>query len=157
MTPSAGWPHRERVKVRYAEVDAQQVVFNAHYLTWCDVASSGWAEAAAGWTGVGDPVDWMVVRAVIEWASSAAYGDLVDIDCGVSRWGNRSFDAVYRGTVDGRPVFEATITYVTIDPGTKTSVPGARVAPLGRRPNRSGRPGCAGPRRWFRSRPGHEP
>ncbi|MBP7632472.1 MAG: hypothetical protein KA758_18605, partial [Acidimicrobiales bacterium] len=48
---------------------------------------------------------------------------LVDIDCGVSRWGNRSFDAVYRGTVDGRPVFEATITYVTIDPGTKTSVP----------------------------------
>ena len=66
MTPSAGWPHRERVKVRYAEVDAQQVVFNAHYLTWCDVASSGWAEAAAGWTGVGDPVDWMVVRAVIQ-------------------------------------------------------------------------------------------
>jgi acyl-CoA thioester hydrolase len=99
------------------------VVFNAHYLTWCDVASSGWAAAAAGWTGVGDPVDWMVVRAVIDWYSSAAYGDVVDIDCGVSRWGNRSFDATYRGTVDGRPVFEAAITYVTIDPGTKTSVP----------------------------------
>lgn len=121
--PGVAWPHRERVKVRYVEVDAQQVVFNAHYLTWCDVASASWAEAAAGWTGVGDPVDWMVVRAVIEWRSSAAYGDTVDIDCGVSRWGTRSFDATYLGTVDGRPVFEATLTYVTIDPATKTSVP----------------------------------
>ena len=113
------WPHREQIKVRYQEVDAQKVVFNAHYLGWCDVATAGWAEAALGWTGVDDDVDWMLVKAVVEWQGSATYRDVVDIDCGVSRWGNTSFEVAYRGTVLGRPVFTATITYVTIEPASK--------------------------------------
>lgn len=117
------WPHRETIRVRYAEVDAQAVVFNAHYLTYCDVASAGWAEAALGWSGADDEIDWMLVKATVEWQSSARYGDSVDIDCGVTRWGTKSFDARYRGTVDGRAVFTADITYVTIDPATGSSTP----------------------------------
>jgi acyl-CoA thioesterase FadM len=63
------------------------------------------------------------VKAVVEWQGSATYGDVVDIDCGVARWGNTSFEVAYRGTVGGRPVFTASITYVTIEPGTKASQP----------------------------------
>lgn len=116
------WPHREPIKVRYQEVDAQNVVFNAHYLGWCDVACAAWMEQALGWTGVDDDVDWMLVKALVEWQGSSTYGDTVDIDCGIARWGTRSFDIAYRGTVAGRPVFTATITYVTIQPGTKQSI-----------------------------------
>ncbi len=122
--PEAAWPHREPIKVRYQEVDLQGVVFNGHYLGWCDVASAAWFGDAVGWTGSGDAIDWMLVKATIEWQGSATYGDTVDIDCGVSRWGTTSFDIAYRGQVGERPVFTATITYVCIEPGgPKASVP----------------------------------
>ena len=63
----SSWRHRERIKVRYQEVDLQNVVFNAHYLAWCDIACSGWMQAAIGWNGVDDAVDWMLVK--VEMAS----------------------------------------------------------------------------------------
>ena len=117
------WPFRERIKVRYQEVDLQNVVFNAHYLGWCDIASAAWMSETVGWTGVGDDIDWMLVKAQLEWQGSATYGDTVDVDCGIARWGTSSFDIAYRGTVDGRPVFTALITYVSVVPGTKESTP----------------------------------
>lgn len=116
------WAHREPIAVRYQEVDLQNVVFNAHYLAYCDLACVGWMRSALGWSGVGDELDWMLVRATLEWQGSAGYGDTLDVDCRVARWGRTSFDIAYRGTVDGRPVFIATITYVTIEPGTKQAV-----------------------------------
>lgn len=120
--PARGWPHREPIRVRYQEVDLQGVVFYGHYLGWCDVASSAWFREALGWTGVADDVDWMVVRAEISWQGSATYGDTVDIDCGIGRWGTTSFDLVYRGSVEERPVFTATVTSVCVTPGTKDKV-----------------------------------
>ena len=117
------WPFRERIKVRYQEVDLQNVVFNAHYLGWCDIASASWMSETVGWTGVGDDIDWMLVKATLEWQGSATYGDTVDIDCGIARWGTSSFDIAYRGTLDGAPVFTALITYVSVVPGTKDSTP----------------------------------
>jgi acyl-CoA thioester hydrolase len=119
----ARWPHRERIAVRYHEVDLQNVVFNAHYLAFCDIACAAWMHAAIGWTGTDDPVDWMLVKVVMEWQGSATYGDVVDVDCGIARWGNSSFDVAFRGTVEDRPVFTATITYVCVPPtGPKAAI-----------------------------------
>ncbi|QXC61927.1 acyl-CoA thioesterase [Aquihabitans sp. G128] len=136
MGDDPGWPHRERIKVRYQEVDLQNVVFNAHYLGYCDIASAAWMHEAIGWTGTNDAVDWMLVKAVVEWQGSATFGDTLDLDCGVARWGTTSYDVAFRGTVDGRPTFTATITYVTIEPGTKrpTPVPAAMRDALGAAP-----------------------
>lgn len=119
----ATWPYRDSLRVRYQEVDMQRVVFNAHYLAWCDVACAAWFEQALGWSGADDEVDWMVVRAEVEWQGSATYGDTVDIDCGVARWGRTSFDLAYRGTVGGEPVFTARVTSVCVVPGTKQTTP----------------------------------
>ena len=120
--PDAPWPHRERIAVRYHEVDLQNVVFNAHYLAYCDIACAAWMREAVGWTGVGDDIDWMLVKATIEWQGSASYGDVLDVACRISRWGRTSFDIAYAGTVGERPVFEATITYVCVEPGTTDTV-----------------------------------
>jgi acyl-CoA thioester hydrolase len=132
------WPHRESIAIRYQEVDLQNVVFNAHYMAFCDMAFSSWLQEAIGWTGVDDPDDWMLVKATIEWQGSATYGDILDVDCGVARWGTTSFDVAYRGTVDGRPVFTATVTYVTVEPGTKQKrpVPESMRSALGAAPAR---------------------
>ena len=112
-------PFRHSIRVRFAEVDAQGVVFNAHYLTYCDEAVTRWWVDAGlsfgdhGW-------DVMVKKVVLEWQGSAGFEDIVDIDVGVSRWGTTSHDVVCVGTVDGTPVFTATITYVGVAHGTKT-------------------------------------
>ena len=121
--PDQGWPHRESIPIRYQEVDLQNVVFNAHYMAFCDMAFSSWLRETIGWTGTDDPDDWMLVKATIEWQGSATYGDVIDVDCGIARWGTTSFDVAYRGTVDDRPVFTGTITYVTVEPGTKAKRP----------------------------------
>ena len=98
-------------------------MFNAHYLGFCDLTSASWMQEAIGWTGVGDAIDWMLVKATVEWQGSATYGDDVDVDCGIARWGTSSFDIAYRGTVEDEPVFTALITYVSVVPGTKDSTP----------------------------------
>jgi acyl-CoA thioester hydrolase len=110
-------PYVHRIRVRYGEVDMQQVVFNAHYLAYCDDALETWWRvrglrvAEAGW-------DAMLKRAVVEWQSSATAGDTLDIRVEATRWGNTSFDVTYTGTVDDRPVFTAVITYVGVRFGT---------------------------------------
>lgn len=113
------WPHRQAIPIRYHECDMQQVVFNAHYLMYCDLAMTGWM--AANGQSVSQ-IDWMLVKVGIEWQSSATFGDVLDVDVGVARWGTKSFDAAFRGTVGDRSVFTATITYVCVAPGTTDSM-----------------------------------
>ena len=121
--PEGPWPHREHIAVRYHEVDLQNVVFNAHYLAYCDIACASWMRDAIGWTGTDDPIDWMLVKALVEWQGSATYGDVLDVDCGIARWGTSSFDVAFRGTLEDRPVFTATITYVCVPPtGPKSAI-----------------------------------
>ena len=113
---------RYSVAVRYGEVDMQRVVFNSHYLAYCDDAVETWfrrlglSVADMGW-------DFMLKKAVIEWAGSATVGDVVDIDVGVERWGNTSFDVGFSGSVQGVAVFHCTITYVGVRIGTKETMP----------------------------------
>jgi YbgC/YbaW family acyl-CoA thioester hydrolase len=105
------------VRVRYGEVDMQRVVFNAHYLAWCDDAMDTWLRTIdvrfedAGW-------DIMLKKAVVEWQDAARLADVVDVAVGVVRWGNTSFDVGFAGRVAAQPVFTATITYVGVATGT---------------------------------------
>lgn len=101
----------------------QRVVFNAHYLAYCDEAMAAWLQEKYGWTGDDDHFDWMLVKVVLEWQGSASYGETLDVDTGVARWGTTSFDVAFRGTADRRPVFTATITYVCVHPGTTDKMP----------------------------------
>ncbi|MBA2625272.1 MAG: acyl-CoA thioesterase [Acidimicrobiia bacterium] len=112
--------HRHRV--RYGEVDAQRVVYNAHYLAYCDDAVEAWFEALA-LDPSGEGWDFMLKRATVEWAGSATLRDVLDITCAVERWGTTSFDVGFTGTVGERPVFTARITYVGVVDGTTTSAP----------------------------------
>jgi hypothetical protein len=68
--------------VRYAECDAQGVVFNGHYLTWCDEAVTAWlVQSGIGYEQLlGRGLDFFVVRSELSWSSSARWGDTVDVD-----------------------------------------------------------------------------
>ena len=115
-------PYVHRIRIRYGEVDMQRVVFNAHYLAYCDDALETWWQVRGvdveevGW-------DAMLKKATIEWQGSATVHDHLDIAVEVSRWGNTSFDVTYTGTVDDRPVFTAVVTYVGVRLGTTETIP----------------------------------
>lgn len=118
---------RHQIRVRYGEVDMQQVVFNAHYLAYVDDAVDTWfrslfgAEYTEGFADTG--WDMMLKKATVEWSSPARFGDLLDLDVAIARWGRSSFDVGVAGHVDDRAVFTAVITYVGVQHGTVTPVP----------------------------------
>ena len=109
--------YRHLVRPRYGEIDMQQVVFNAHYLAYCDDAADLWFRAidadleGGGW-------DVMVKKVIVTWSGAARLHDELAIDLTVPRWGDTSFDVRFVGTVAEAPIFEADITYVAVRTGT---------------------------------------
>ena len=114
------WTHQ--IRIRYGEVDMQRVVFNAHYMAYCDDAVERWFAAKGvnvfdvGW-------DVMLKKAVLEWQGNATVHETLDISVEVARWGNTSFDVLFTGTVGDRQVFTNTITYVGVRLGTLETMP----------------------------------
>jgi len=90
------------IRPRYAEVDMQGVVFNAHWLTYFDEACTRFFE----WMGYRpqeaffEDFDVMVVKTVIEWSGPAGFDDLVDIRTEPIRLGTKSFDLRFTATVE---------------------------------------------------------
>jgi acyl-CoA thioester hydrolase len=105
----------------------QGVVFNAHWLTYFDEASTRWF----AWLGFdpketfveGGAFDVMVVKAVVEWRGPAGFDEPVSIEVRADRIGTSSFDVRFSARVGERAVCEGLITYVSVAPGTKESRP----------------------------------
>lgn len=114
-----GYVHH--VRIRYGEVDMQRVVFNAHYLAYCDDAADLWFRSIGALLEGGD-WDVMVKKATITWDGGAKVHDDLAIAVSVSRWGNTSFDVRFDGSVEGRSVFSADLTYVAVRTGTLKTV-----------------------------------
>ena len=114
-------PFVHHVRVRYGEVDMQRVVFNAHYLAYCDDAVDLWLRSI-GVDFEAGPWDVMVKRAEIVWSGAARVHDEITIAMDVSRWGNTSFDLAFEGVVGNAPIFSATMTYVAVRMGTNEPV-----------------------------------
>lgn len=94
---------RHRMTVRWAEVDAQKIVFNAHYLMYADVAvTEYWRQMAMpyaqSWATLGGEL--FVKKATVTYHASAQMGDVLDIGIRCVRQGNTSlqFEAgIFRG------------------------------------------------------------
>lgn len=115
------------IRVRYGEVDMQGIVFNAHWLAYFDDAITQYFrhlgyDPQTVFTDAGG-FDMVVVRTEIEWKDGAGFDEDVAIEVRPTRLGRASFDVGFEASVDGRSVCEATITYVSIRPGKRESVP----------------------------------
>jgi acyl-CoA thioester hydrolase len=113
-----------RIRVRYAEIDGQGVVFNAHWMTYFDDSCTRFMESlgfgAEFWV---KEFDVMLVKATLEWSGPARFDEWIDIAVEPVRLGTKSFDLRYTACVEDRPTCAATITYVAVQPGANTSVP----------------------------------
>jgi acyl-CoA thioester hydrolase len=105
--------------VRYVECDQQGVVFNAHYLTWADEASTVW------WAAMGLPwesftaggVEPVVKASALEWSSSARWGDTVVVDAATEKVGRTSVTVRFTVRVGERVCCVVRTTYVLLADG----------------------------------------
>lgn len=113
------------VRPRYAEVDRQGVVFNAHWLTYFDEACTRFFEHLGyeASTAFFELFDLMLVKAVLEWQGPAGFDEHVAITVAPTRLGTTSLDLAYRAAVGERPACTGVITYVSVTPGTHDSCP----------------------------------
>jgi acyl-CoA thioester hydrolase len=81
-----------RIRVRYAEIDAQAVVFNSRYLEYADVAVTEYWRAA-GLHGEGEAwaaLEFHVARAVVEYKAPIRYDEEIDLYARTGRIGRSS-------------------------------------------------------------------
>ncbi|MDG2426807.1 MAG: thioesterase family protein [Acidimicrobiales bacterium] len=105
--------YTQDIRIRYGEVDAQGVVFNAHYLAYLDDVTDTWLRNL---DGEFEETGWEVMlrRADLTWHGSAGVHDVLTVDAAVTRWGTTSFDVAFEARVDGQLVLTATVFYVGV-------------------------------------------
>jgi YbgC/YbaW family acyl-CoA thioester hydrolase len=115
-----------RLRVRWAEVDLQKIVFNAHYLMYFDTAVADYWRALAlpyedAMRHLGG--DLYVKKATLEFQASARMDDRLDIGLKCARIGNSSMTVtgvIFRGD---ELLIACELIYVFADPATQTSKP----------------------------------
>lgn len=119
---------RYRFRVRYAECDAQKVVFNARYGEYVDRSSLEFLRAL-GFAPLlfEGPLDYQVVKQTTEWKSPARFDQVLEASIWTPRIGTTSFTMVVEFRIAGNSELVATseTVYVMVDAKqlTKTPVP----------------------------------
>ena len=120
---------KETVRVRFAETDAQGVVWNGNYLTYFDVAMTEYLRAmgVAYQAAVGEGFEFVLARFEIDYKAPAAFDDPVEIYTGIARIGNSSMTfgfEMYNGD-NALLLTRGEAVYVMLDrrTGTSTRVP----------------------------------
>ncbi|MZR63026.1 thioesterase family protein [Alcanivorax sp. DP30] len=118
-----------RFRVRYNECDAQQVVFNARYGDYVDIAMTEFFRAlGCDYNSIlAQGLDNQVVKLTTEWQSSARFDDVLDVFVSAIHIGNTSFtlQADIRHADENRAIAKSEAVYVmmTTEPFAKTPVP----------------------------------
>lgn len=116
----------DRLRVRWAEVDMQKIVFNGHYLMYFDTAVAGyWRALALPYHDTMEQLqgDLYVRKATLEYVGSARYDDQLEVGIRCARLGKSSLvfgAAVFRGE---QRLVHGDLVYVFADPATQTSRP----------------------------------
>ena len=118
--------HHHRLRVRWAEVDMQKIVFNPHYLAYFDCAISDyWRALAMPYTAAMQRLggDIFLRKTAVEFNASAEMDDRLDIGLRCDRIGTSSMTfvgGIFRGD---RLLTAGELVYVFADPATQTSRP----------------------------------
>ena len=116
-----------RLRVRWAEVDKQGIVFNGNYFLYFDVAITEYWRAI----GINYPdglvkafgTDMYAAKATAEYHGSAGFDDFLDIHGRTARLGRSSMQfllEIWRGE---EHLVSGELIYVNADPASRKSVP----------------------------------
>jgi acyl-CoA thioester hydrolase len=117
-----------KLRVRYAEVDQQGVVFNAHYLTYYDTAITEYFRtlghdlfAEAKTSGA----DFHTVRCVVEYKAPLRFDDEIDVAVRAAKLGRSSLTLALAIFAQGADMLLATgeVVWVNTDQTSRKSAP----------------------------------
>jgi len=122
--------------VRYMEVDAQGVVFNAWYLTYFDEAFTAFLESRGlGYQAlIGQGLDFQLVHADLDWKAGLRFRDNAVIAVSTARLGRTSFAIDFSASRNGAELAcGARIVYVVVatDGSGKREIPAEMAGALG--------------------------
>jgi acyl-CoA thioester hydrolase len=126
-------------KVRYSEIDAQRIVFNAHYLTYYDTAITEYMIATrfdhrAFMRSIG--AEFHTVRAVVEWKAPIYFEDEIEVWTRAARIGRSSLTFLLeihpKGKDDLRATGEVVWVCTVQQPRTPAAVPPELIGALQR-------------------------
>src|SRR5437762_10605714 len=111
-------PFRYYLRVRYAECDAQKVVFNSRYAEYVDVGINEFLRAAGVHAQFVDgPIDFQLVKQTIEWNGPARFDQVLELAIVPVRLGRTSFtfrtDVRIAGAAE--PIVTVETVYVLVD------------------------------------------
>jgi acyl-CoA thioester hydrolase len=118
--------HRMPLRVRWAEVDRQGVVFNAHYLRYADVCvTEYWRAAGLRYPEAFAPLgsDVYVRKATVDFRAPARYDEELEVCGRIARIGTSSLLFVvemYRGGEPDAPIVGVELVYVYVDAASTT-------------------------------------
>jgi acyl-CoA thioester hydrolase len=115
MTPA---PFVHALRVRYAECDPQQIVFNANYFAYFDVGMTELWRAAIGRYALmmERGVDMVVAEASARFLGAARFDDALELEVGITRLGSTACTTRHRVLRDGELLVEGTMRHVFVDP-----------------------------------------
>jgi acyl-CoA thioester hydrolase len=105
------------LRVRYVECDMQGRVFNAHYLTWIDMAhTEALRTLFGGYQLLLDRgIDLVVAAAEVQFRAPARFEDDLVVDATLDPPGRTSLRSRFVITREGERIAEATMTHVCVD------------------------------------------
>ncbi len=117
---------RHTLRVRWAEVDPQNIVFNAHYLSYFDIGITEY------WRAIGLPYpdgiagsggDLFAVRSVINYHASARFDELLEVVVRAAKLGNSSMNFEMGVFRNGERLISGEMVYVNADSASRKSRP----------------------------------
>ncbi|KMJ55935.1 4-hydroxybenzoyl-CoA thioesterase [Bacillus sp. LL01] len=115
------------IRVRYSEIDGQKIVFNAHYLTYIDVAVTEYYRKVIGpnWLELAEKniFDLVLRRVTLDYLSPAKLDDLLDIHCRVVNMGRSSMNCEFAIKRGDELLIQAEAVQVCFDLETGKSKP----------------------------------
>lgn len=128
--PTADKPFRYFMQVRFSECDPQQVVFNARYGDYIELAATEFLYVVgAELRNLEASFDYQVVKLTIEWKAPARYRDTLEISVRATHLGNTSFELTteFRNAETGQFLARGEMVGVAIHPETfeKIAIPEA--------------------------------
>lgn len=107
-----------QIRVRYAETDKSGIVYNAHYLTWFEVARGEffWQQGM----DYGRDIEargyhWPLTEASLRYHAAAFYGDLVTVRAWVSEVKSRAFTIRYEIRRGETKLCTGSTTHMNVD------------------------------------------
>lgn len=125
-----GFAFSTPIKVRYAEIDGQRVVFNSRYLEYADVAGTEFWE----WTGIAEALgttwtetEFHVRHAEVEFLKPFFYGDVIHAFAKVERLGSTSmtqmFELCHAATGELHSIVRLVTVNVHLPTGQPVAIP----------------------------------